>query len=134
MLPAGARSALFVSPSPISQRYYEPAGHTIHFCYVNVAEQERDPVVARLEMPAWVARNPAMLALVHGAVVAQSRIAGDYPYALARADELAFISGQERTVFAEMVTTALLRAGLRPSLSPKAFQKSLTRGATRKRR
>lgn len=134
MLPAGARSALFVSPSTTNHQYYEPAGHTIHFCYINVAEDGRDPVVARVEMPSWVALHPEGLGLVHGAVVAQARITGDYPYALARADELAFISGQERELFTEMVTTALLRAGMRPSLSPKANQKAQTRGSRRKRR
>ena len=31
----------------------------------------------------------------------------------------------------EMVSAALLRAGLQPSLSPKAYQKTLTRGTRR---
>ena len=51
---------------------------------------------------------------------------------LARADELAFISGPERQTFEEMVTTALVRAGVRPTMSPKAYQKSLTRRGKRK--
>ena len=133
-LPAGARSALFLSPSPTNHQHYAPAGQAIHFCYLNVAEEERDAAIARLEMPSWVSQDPNRLGLVHGAIVVQARIAGDYPYALARADELAFISGQEREMFTEMVTTALLRAGVRSALSPKAYQKALTRGSTRKRR
>lgn len=132
LLHPGARSALFVSPSPVNHEYYSPAGHTVHFCYLNLAEEGRDPVVARLELPAWVADDAEQLSLVHGAVVNQARIAGDYPYALARADELAFVSGQERQAFEEMVTTSLLRAGVVSTLSPKAYYKTLTRRGRRK--
>ena len=133
-LPGGARSALFVSPSPINYDYYHPAGHAVHFCYLNLAEEGRDPVVARIEVPVWVAEDPDRLALVHGAIVAQARITGDYPYALARADELAFISGPEREAFEDMVTTALLRAGIRSAISPKAYYKTLTRQGRRRHR
>ncbi|MCP4541858.1 MAG: DNA double-strand break repair nuclease NurA [Chloroflexi bacterium] len=132
LLPAGARSALFISPSSVNHDYYSPEGHTIHFCYVNLAEEDHDPIIARLEFPAWVADDTVLLSLVHGAVVNQARIAGDYPYALARADELAFVSGPEREAFAEMVTTSLLRAGVVSTLSPKAYYKTLTRQGRRK--
>ena len=131
-LPPGARSALFVSPSSINSEYYHPAGHAVHFCYLNLAEEGHDPVVARIEVPVWVAEDPDRLKWVHGAIVAQARITGDYPYALARADELAFISGPEREAFEEMVTTALLRAGIRSALSPKAYYKTLTRQGRRR--
>jgi len=130
-LPPGARSALFSSPSSINQTYYAPAGHEILFFYVNVAQTGDEPIVARVEVPAWVVRSKALLHLVHGGVVAQSRIAGGYPYVLVRADELAYISGPERQRLEEMVETALLRRGLTPALSPKAFYKSLTRRGRR---
>jgi hypothetical protein len=134
MLPAGARSAPFASPSPINYDYYCPAGHGVYFCYLNLAEEGREPVVARIEMPAWVVEDADHLALVHGAIVAQARITGDYPYALARADELAFIGGPEREAFEEMVATALLRAGVRAALSPKQYYKTLTRQGRRRHR
>ncbi|NLE99940.1 MAG: DNA double-strand break repair nuclease NurA [Anaerolineales bacterium] len=133
-LPAGARSALFISPWPMNQAHYAPRGHTIHFCYVNLAEQGHNPVIARIEMPAWVVEDPALLALVHGSVVAQARITGDYPYVLARADELAFISGPERQALEDMIATSLLRAGVMVAPSPKAYQKTLTRQGRRDRR
>jgi hypothetical protein len=133
LLPPGTRSAIFVSPSPVNHDYYHPAGHTVHFCYLNLAgEEERDPVIARVEFPAWVVEDSDRLSLVHGAIVDQSRITGDYPYALIRADELAFISGPERATFEEMVTTSLLHAGVRSALSPKAYYKTLTRQGRRK--
>jgi len=133
-LPPGARSAIFLSPSPINHQHYAPAGHSIYYCYVNVAESNDEPVVARVEMPEWVANDRDRLALLHSAVVAQSRIIGDYPYVLARADELAFITGQEREMLTEMVSAALLRAGMKPSPSPKANQKAMTRGGRRRHR
>jgi len=133
LLPSGARSALFASPNDINQKYYVPE-HEIHFFYVNLAEEGRDPVIARIEVPAWVAKDTDRLTLVHASLVAQARITGDYPYALARADELAFVSGPERETFEEMVTTALLRAGVRSALSPKAYYKTLTRQGRRKYR
>jgi hypothetical protein len=131
-LPPGARSALFVSHSSINAQYYADAGHEILFCYVNLAQEGHDPVIARVELPVWVAEDADRLALVHGAIVAQARITGDYPYALARADELAFISGPEREALDDMVVRALLQAGLRTSLSPKKYYKTLTRQGRRK--
>ncbi|HHS96285.1 MAG TPA: DNA double-strand break repair nuclease NurA [Chloroflexi bacterium] len=129
-LPAGARSALFASPNKINQMYAS-AGHEVWFFYLNVAAEGEEPIVARVEVPVWVARSDDLLSLVHAGVVAQSRIAGGYPYVLARADELAYISGPERQRLQEMVETALLRAGLPPSLSPKAYFKTLTRAGRR---
>jgi hypothetical protein len=130
-LSPGARSALFVSPSPINHTYYAPA-HTIHFFYLNLASEGSTPAIARVEVPAWVAKDADRLALVHGAIVAQARITGDYPYALVRADELAFISGPERKALEDMVIASLVRAGVRTALSPKKYYKTLTRQGKRK--
>jgi hypothetical protein len=101
--------------------------HHIHFFYVNVADEGEKPVVARVDVPAWVTQDQDLLEFVHGGVVVQSRIAGGFPYVLVRADELAFISGAEREQLEEMVTTSLYRAGLTPELSPKASYKGMTR-------
>jgi len=130
-LPPGSRSALFVSPSTINHAYYARGGHLVHFFYVNVADEGEQPVVARVEVPAWVAEEPNLLGLVHGGVVSQSRIVGGFPYVLARADELAYISGPERERLEEMAGVALLAAGLQPAHSPKAEYKRLTRGGRR---
>jgi hypothetical protein len=131
MLPPGARSALFVSPAPINHEHYAPA-HKVHFFYLNVAAEASAPAIARVEVPAWGAADAEQLALVHGAIVAQARITGDYPYALVRADELAFISGPEREAFDDMVVSSLIRAGVHTALSPKKFYKTLTRQGKRK--
>lgn len=126
-LPPGARSALFVSPKQINQEEYAQQGHEVHFFYLNVAEEGQKAVIARVEVPAWVVEDADRLNLIHGAIVAQARITGDYPYALARADELAYISSQERAALEDMVATELIRAGVEATTSPKATYKRLTR-------
>lgn len=126
-LPPGARSALFISPKRINQAFYRGQGQEVHAFYLNVADEGEESVIARVEVPAWVAEDRGRLNLIHAAAVAQARITGDYPYALARADELAYISQQERAALEDMVTTALIRAGVQPSPSPKAAYKRLTR-------
>jgi NurA domain len=131
-LPAGARSALYGSPQAVNQQFYVSAGHGVQAFYVNLAQTDRPPVIARVEVPEWTAVDPQRLALVHAAIVAQARITGDYPYALVRADELAFITSQEREALERMVAAAMLRAGSLPAPSPKAYYKSLTRQGRRK--
>jgi len=126
-LPAGARSALFTSPNGINRNYYQPAGHEVQFFYLNVAAEGKAPVIARVEVPRWVAENPDALRLTHAGIVAQCRILGGFPYVLARADELAYISGPEREQLEEMVGNALMSAGIVPAPSPKAYYKGLTR-------
>lgn len=125
-LPPGSRSALFESGNAINREFY-PAHQRVRFFYVNLAADEEEAVIARVEVPTWVATDADLLALTHGAVVAQSRIAGGFPYVLARADELAYVSGPERSELAQMVETSLLAAGLVRDVSPKAYYKSLTR-------
>ena len=131
-LPPGARSALFISPSKTNEKYYRPRGHTVHFFYLNLAEEGKRPAIMRVEVPAWTADSADDLGLVHGGIVAQARIAGDYPYALIRADELAFISTREREAFEDMITSSLVRAGVPAALSPKKYYKTLTRRGKRK--
>ncbi|MCS7177970.1 MAG: DNA double-strand break repair nuclease NurA [Anaerolineae bacterium] len=126
-LPAGARSALFGSPSPVNRHYYEPTGHGVRFFYLNVAPEGQEPVIARVEVPRWVAEDPERLSLTHAGIVAQCRILGGFPYVLARADELAYISNAEREKLEEMVETALMAAGVIPTPSPKLYYKGLTR-------
>jgi hypothetical protein len=131
-LPAGARSALFVSPGEINLKHYDRSGHAVRFFYVNLAGEGHEPAVARVELPVWASEDEKRLALAHAAIVAQARITGDYPYALARADELAFVSGPEREALGSMVFQALLHAGARTSASPKQYYKSLTRRGQRR--
>jgi hypothetical protein len=86
----------------------------------------------RVEVPQWVARDPARLDWVHVALVEQSRVSDGFPYVLMRAHELAVVTLSERRSFDEMVMGALIKQKLRPSISQKAQGKAWT-GAARRR-
>jgi hypothetical protein len=118
----GERSALFVRGARPNEAF-AARGHSIYFLYLNTGGD-----VARVEIPEWLALDPAMLNLVHAAVVEQCRFNNGYPYVLTRADEQAVIMGDEREVLESMIVHAMIRHGLKgPELSRKAQQKQVAR-------
>jgi len=121
-LEPGQRSALFVRGTPTNQDF-RASGQEIYFFYLNTGSD-----LARIEIPQWVARQPAQLDLVHAAVYDQCSFNNGYPYVLTRADEQAVIHAQERRVLEEMLMQAMIRHGLPlPELSRKAQQKKVAR-------
>jgi hypothetical protein len=130
-LKPGERSALFVNASPANQIYYKPRDHTIYFFYLNAGRPGKDALL-RIEVPEWVAKDKAKLDLVHAAIVEQCRVSDGFPYVLMRAHELAVVTMNERREFDQMVTGALIRRGLSPSISQKAQGKAWT-GAGKRR-
>jgi NurA domain len=117
-----------VSASEVSA-HYERAGHRIVFFYLNVARpNDSRPIIARVEVPEWVTKdNPEALDLAQQAVYADCKLTA-FPYVLARAHELAVVGSAEHADLEAMVTQFLLRNGLLPQTSAKAWQKSLMRG------
>jgi hypothetical protein len=121
-LETGQRSALFVRGTPTNHDF-RARGHAIFFFYLNTGSD-----LARVEIPEWVARQPAQLDLVHAAVYDQCCFNNGYPYVLTRADEQAVILGEERRVLEEMLMQAMIKHGLPlPELSRKAQQKKVAR-------
>ncbi len=127
----GERSALFEE---------RRGAASVYFFYLNPTPPdgpappglEAEP--ARIEVPGWVARNPATLAQVHALVYDQCRLNNGYPYVLSRADELAIILNEEREALEAMIWQAVSRRGLPlPRLSPKAAQKRVVRAPFRRR-
>ena len=104
-LAAGQRSAVFVSRSPVARDAY--GVHRVHFFYVNVGEE-----IGRVEVPAWVAVEPALLSLTHSLVVDNARRGAGYPVALQEAHEQAVVTGADREAFRNMVERALEERGL----------------------
>jgi GNAT superfamily N-acetyltransferase len=102
VLAPGERSALFGTRSSVVRDSYEPRGHGVRFFYVNVGEE-----IGRVEMPAWVAEDPELLALTHALVVDQCRRGQGYPVAIQEAHEQAVISGSDREEFRRMVEMML---------------------------
>jgi hypothetical protein len=130
-LKPGERSALFLNASPANVMHYQPAGHAIYIFYLNTGRPGKDALL-RVEAPEWVAKDQAKLDLVHSAIVEQSRVSDGFPYVLMRAHELAVVTVHERREFEHMVTGALMRCGLRASISQKAQGKAWT-GAGKRR-
>ncbi len=130
-LQPGERSAIFIHASPVNDIHYSKRGHLVYFFYLNAGRPGKDGLL-RVEVPEWVANDPAQLDLVHLALVEQSRVADGFPYVLMRAHELAVVTMAERRVFDEMVMGSLIRQRLRPGISQKAQGKAWT-GAARRR-
>ena len=104
-LAPGQRSAVFASRSPVARDAY--GVHRVHFFYVNVGEE-----IGRVEVPAWVAVEPALLSLTHALVVDNARRGAGYPVALQEAHEQAVVTGADREAFRNMVERALEERGL----------------------
>ena len=104
-LAVGQRSAVFASRSPVARDAY--GVHRVHFFYVNVGEE-----IGRVEVPAWVAVEPALLSLTHALVVDNARRGAGYPVALQEAHEQAVVTGADREAFRNMVERALEERGL----------------------
>lgn len=128
LLPPGSRSPLFEFAAYWNTLYRnrEP-NQSAHFFYLNVGRAY--PVVARVEIPAWTAADPALVDRVHSTLVEQCAVTlnDPYPYALIRADEEAFISGEEKKYLEEQMAIALIRGGMRVNRSEKLSHKGRAR-------
>ncbi len=122
-LEPGERSAIFTVKAKGTEKY-EQAGHAVHFFYLNVGRPNA-PNLVRVETPAWLAAQPPLLNTLHAAIMRQARLNGGYPYVLARAHELAIISGEERQAVEMMLAVEMRRHGLTPALSAKQYNKTL---------
>jgi len=78
----------------------------------------------RVEAPGWVAKNPVSLNTLHATLLQQTSITGGYPYVLARAHELAIISGPERDALDTMLAISLRKHGVGASVSLKQANKN----------
>jgi hypothetical protein len=126
MLQPGQRSALF-EVAPAWNTIYRDRGHSIHFFYINVGTPTQ-AIIARVEVPGWVAYDRSAVDFLQAAIVKQCQISIGYPYVLARAHEIAVVTNAERAEFERMIATQLMRLGVDAQLSEKAQQKSLLAG------
>lgn len=130
-LAPGQRTALLVQQSPQNKRYHDKGeNYEIAFFYLNVGVPG-DYKFARVEMPVWVARQPDRVNLIHALLYDQCQIMWRYPYALARADELAVVRGQERQQLEDMIKQSLLSNAQTVEESEKLSAKSIRHGRTR---
>jgi hypothetical protein len=134
ILEPGERSAIMVQNSPHNLLYKRRGvSYEIAFFYVKVVNAFQT-AIARVDMPMWVARDEAAVNALHGVVLSQCTLQGrtPYPYALTRADELAFVSGKDKMKLDELVTIEMRKKGIAPRiLSPKDQSKVVARSDKR---
>jgi hypothetical protein len=104
-LQPGQRSALWRSSARIIDLY---GAHAIYFCYVHVGTE-----IARIEVPAWVAEDSAMIERSLGLMLAQVQKGYGYPVALAEAHNQAVVRGGDRARFFALLEQQMIKAGLK---------------------
>jgi hypothetical protein len=124
ILEPGERSAVFGSASHIQGEY--PTGTDITFFYLRVPGPSGGEL-GRIEVPRWVADDPALLDRVHATVLQECRKGEGYPLALSEAHERAVVRGAEREAFFRLMERRLRRAGLGPTGSRKRRSKQRPR-------
>lgn len=137
VLQSGERSALMVQNSPQNREYKDRgAQYEIASFYLNVSHTATRSSIARIDVPMWVAQNKGAVAAIHALIMEQCAIQGrrHYPYALTRADELAYVSSVEKSQLDELIRVAMRRADLEPEESNKLQTKGLARSHKRQHR
>jgi hypothetical protein len=128
LLAPGQRSAVLTSASPYNRELRKfGAALEIALFYINVGGED-DAVIARVETPCWVAKDGHRLGQLHSAIWEQCQAPGRYPYALARAHEIAVVNADQRVLLETLLGGAMLERGLTPQASAKSFLKTLTAG------
>ncbi len=122
-LPPGARTLWLERLSEANDAHAQ-AGHRIWFCYLNVGEAGH-PVIARVEVPAWVARHPTWPAHLHVTLHHQAAVLRGHPYVLARAHEEALVTARDKAALEQLIQRHLLALGIPALPSEKAAQKRL---------
>ncbi len=115
VLKEGERSAVFRSSSKILQRY---GPHAVCFFYLNTGAE-----VVRVEVPAWLADDPALIDRTHTLIYDQAKKGGGYPVVLMEAHEQAVVRGRDRDFFFELVREALVKSDFKVRVSRKAVSK-----------
>ena len=118
LMEPGDRSAVFCSSWRTSRDQY--GEHRVHFVYLNTGDE-----IARVDLPEWVACDPAGLDFVHGAIVDQIEKGLGYPVSLTEAHEQAVVRSADRRLFWEVVERTAREAGLSTLQSAKATSKSI---------
>jgi hypothetical protein len=124
LLPPGYRSAVFALQSESRSRYTGAAA--LHFFYLNVGS-DRQPAVARVEVPEWVASDSQKMDMLHASLLDQCALLGfrPYPYILHRAHETARITPAEQESLKLRLLMELRTAGVQPEgVSGKSFAKT----------
>lgn len=110
LLAPGERSAVFGMNSRLNKEL--PEDLRLCFFYLNVGTAAK-PYICRVEIQNRLTRNPALLDLVHGAILRQCEpLSGHpYPYILHRAHECAVVTADEKDLIKNMLMIELVNSG-----------------------
>jgi hypothetical protein len=116
LLAPGQRSAIFEIYSSNAKKY--PGELALHFFYLQVGlTPGRQPLLARVEIPRWVAEDAGMVADLHAVLVQQCQIlATRFPYLLHRSHEVAVVTMDEKRQVEQMIAMELRRRGYEPGV------------------
>lgn len=131
LLGPGQRSKVFVDVSAHNDDFREnDEDNEVCFFYLNPGLVGRQ--IARVDIPSSVARESQAVADVHSLIVDQCRILGDYPYILARADEIAVVGRRDQEHLDTLIGSAMGRYGMMDEITAKQSSKEIARaGKTR---
>jgi hypothetical protein len=101
----GERTTTYESQSRILEHY--GAEHRINFFYMNTGQE-----IGRVEIPAWVTRDPGLLDLIHAIIYDQCRLGRGYPVALQEAHEMAVLSMTDRRLVEAFIERELAEHGI----------------------
>jgi hypothetical protein len=111
ILKNGERSAIMVQNSPQNKLFRDRGkSYEIAFFYLKVHNSYQSKVV-RVDIPVWVARDKERVDALHALILHQCQLQGrnPYPYAITRADELAWIGSKDRSKLDELVNVEVRR-------------------------
>jgi hypothetical protein len=131
ILEPGQRSKVFVEISFHNNNFraHDPANEVCFF-YLNPGGSGRQ--IARVDIPLWVARADTAVAAVHALIYDQCRLLGDYPYVLARADEMAVVGGRDQAELNGWIDQVMRRHNVEGAVTAKQSSKDVARaGKTR---
>jgi hypothetical protein len=127
LLQPGQRSKLFVNISQPNEGFInQDPDNEVCFFYLNPGMSGKQ--IARVDVPRWVADLPDGVETVHALIISQCRIIGDYPYVLARADEMAVVGRQDASELNFMLDIIMQRHGIASDITAKQGSKELARG------
>ncbi len=127
LLAPGERSAIFRLVSRSREDY--TGNLALHFFYLNASPTTGRAAIARVEIPAWVAKDPKAVQTLHAALLWQTRHVPNapYPYILHRAHEEAVVRRGDRETVERWLTGALAENNVPlGSRSAKQILKDLT--------
>ena len=141
ILAPGQRSKVFVDVSHHNDDFQERDPlNEVCFFYLNPGRtgqqiahgQIAHGQIARVDVPISVAQEAGAMAAVHALVYDQCQILGDYPYVLARADEVAVVGRRDQDNLDTLIESAMRRQGITGQITAKQQSKFLARaGKTR---